>query len=288
VIADEEGTMGVVERIDQRLALLAEQVKSGHRPSRWSADKERTISTPSIMRSWLWGEIKAIVNVAVPIKAMIAEHFGKSPSKAWADAEEAGQSGHVALLLEAMIWEHEFRRSAVVPTDGPLAEARRWAADALHDGFPLALSAFSSHAAARFEEEHSEWFARLDAANVHKSRAPAFATIEGARASDPREPYRIGSAGFQKRDGVVRPRLDLLASRLDDLLTPLYSMPEADARRREPNQGKWTDITDVIKLLRDGRPELRRPSARLEFPELTADHVRLAVQAWRRFRGPTE
>jgi hypothetical protein len=280
--------MGVEQRIEQRLLLLVELVQSGHRPRRWSADRGRTISTFSIMRSWLWAELKVIVNFVVPNKAMIVEHFGKSPSKAWAEAEKVAQSGSVSLLLEAMIGEHDFRRSAGMPTDGPLAEARRLAADALHDGVPVALAALSSHAATRFEEEHSEWFDRLDAANVHNSRAAAFTTIGGARAGDPREPYRIGSAGFQKREGVVRPRLDLLAPPLDDLLTPLYSLPGADARRRQPIQGKWTDIADVIKLLRDGRPELRRPSARLEFPELTAEHVRLAVQKWHRSRARRE
>ncbi|MEO7178656.1 MAG: hypothetical protein ABIW83_07415 [Allosphingosinicella sp.] len=278
--------MGVEDRIDQRLALLIELVHSGHRRVLWSRDKDRRISTLSVMRSWLWGEIKAIVNFGVPSKAVIAEHFGQSPSKAWAQAEATGQPGRVPLLLEASIGEYDFCRTAGPARDGPLAEARRLAAHALGDGGTIPLAALSSHAANRYREEHSEWYDRLDAANVHKSRAAAFTTIGSAQGRDPREPYRIGSAGFQKRDGVVRPRLDLLASRLDDLLAPLYSLPGADTRSREPIQGKWTDIADLIKLLRHGRPELRRPSASLEFPELTGEHVRLAAQRHRIRRRP--
>ena len=136
--------MGVEERISQRLEMLVEMVRHGRRSPQWSGDKSRTIGTLPMIRSWVWGEIKAIVNFSVPNKALIVEHFGQSPSKAWAQAGAVGQPGRVSLVLEAIVGEYDFYRSAGAATDGPLAEARRLAAHVLGHGGAIVLAAAKS------------------------------------------------------------------------------------------------------------------------------------------------
>jgi hypothetical protein len=268
----------VSKRIDRRLELFVGAVREGKLPPRWNDDENPSLITNlSYMRSWLSAHIKAILELKVPIRSVIAEHLGQSPGKAWAEAERAGGSSRASVVIEAIMREFDFARHGEGPAhDGPLAEIRSAVSAALQRGRVVPLLAFPVLAISAFVRDHAGWLERLDRLSTHKVRRRAVGQHEGADpAPAAREPYQVGSIGFVTRDGVVRPRLDLLVLPLHRLIGPLY----ATVVDGQPLKGKWTDIAELIKLFRNKRPYL--PSSTDEFPDLTADHVRLAVETAR-------
>jgi hypothetical protein len=264
----------VSKRIDRRLELFVGAVREGKLSPRWNDDENPSlVSNLSSMRSWLWGHIKAILELKVPIKSVIAEHLGRSPGKAWLAAETAGGSWRAAVVLEAIMKEFDFARPGEGPAqDGPLAEIRSAVWAALQRGRVVPMRAFPALAMAAFVRDHAGWLARLDRSSTHKVRRRDVGRPERSENGPAaREAHRVGSLGFAMRDGVIRPRLDLLVRPLHRLIGPLYATVLAG----QPLKGKWTDIAELIRLFRNRRPYL--PSDTDEFPDLTADHVRLAA-----------
>lgn len=280
--------MDVAKRIDLRLTLFVGAVKAGKLPGRWD-DEERPslVGDFGYMRAWLSGHIAATLKLLPPNRAVINEHTGQSPGKAWAEAESAGTSGKADGVIEAIMGEFDFAQ----PNDrsrvkGTLATIRSHAAVALRRGQEIPLRRFSALAKANFTRNHSAWLDHLDAANNHSSRKHrSVRGGPGDRATAAKEPYRVGSLGFKTWRGVVRPRLDLLACPLDRLLAPLYSAALKEIDGRLLVQDRWVDIADLIKLFRNPRPYFASPGTKGEFSDLTGEHVRLAVQRALRFKG---
>lgn len=277
--------MDVTERVEGRLELFVGAVKDGTLPPCWNGEESPSlVGDFRYMRGWLWGHIASTLKHLPPNTAVVAEHLGKSPPKAWADAQRVGKPGFVDLLIEAIMGEFEFaHRDDGSPREGTLAKIRSEAAAALRRGQAVPLGRFAAAARARFERTYGAWLDRLNGANTHSSRRPG--SIQGDhtdRATTRTEPYRVGSLGLKTWGGVVRPRLDLLACPLDRLLTPLYSSALERIDERRPVHDKWPDMAELIKLFRNPRPYVVHAESKIEFPELTGEHVRLAVQRARR------
>jgi hypothetical protein len=273
--------MDVEGRIDLRLELFVGAVKAGRLPARWD-DEERPslIGNLRYMNAWLWGQIAATLKLLPPNIAVIAEHIGQGPAKAWVEAERPGTPGRADRVIEGIMGEFDFaHHDDSLRGKGTLAKGRSEAASGLRRGQRVPLRLFGVLARARFERNHGAWLDRLNTANRHASRRRGPVRGEHAdRTAAPREPYRVGSLGFKTWRGVVRPRLDLLACPLDRLLTPLYSQALECIDERQPVRDKWTDMAELIKLFRNPRPYVVFTQAEVEFPELTGEHVRLAVQ----------
>ncbi len=271
----------------RRLEALVEAVNAGKLPPRWNADDQDwpgMVGNLPRMRQWLRGQIAWTLKGNVPNTAVISESFGQSPSKAWREAERRGGLPWVAVLHESLMRELDFARyDELLDHESPLAGLRAFAAAFLHRTGAIALAIFPALAGTHFALKHEAWLDRLDKENGHKKRGPK--RSHPRRAEDERrEPYTVGSLGFVRRDGVVRPQLELLACRLDLLLAPLYSDALMQIARNLPEQDRWTDIADLIKGFRNRNPQIKPGAGKSEFADLTAWHVQVAVQGARRAR----
>jgi hypothetical protein len=228
--------------------------------------------------SVLWGHVMNALKFNLPNVAVIAEYFGATVPAAIRRANASGGSAAVATLKEAVMLEHEFSQWPERRSDGACATVRSRVSDSLCDGQCVSLLAFSILFGSQFDRRAGEWFRRLNAANPRRRRG----RCDGTAGTKPTEPYTVGCLGFTKRDGVVRPRLDLIARRLYGILVPLYSPAAEMASTGDlPSETIWQDMAEVIATIR-GRhvaipiaPESHRRS---EFDALTAVHVRMAVR----------
>lgn len=274
--------MDAFQRIERRHAAFVAAGRVGRLKlgSRLPGEKADGLSAGYLRHSSaLWGQVMNAVRFNVPNAGVIAKYFGLTIPRAFRLAEASGGSTAVAILKEAVLLEYEFAQWPDRQSAGACAVVRSRIVDSLWDGQSVSLLAFATSFASQFDQRADEWIRRLNAANPRRYRGRVRAAV-GMR---PTESYTVGCLGFTKHDGVIRPRLDLIARRLYGILVPLYSLAAEMASPVElPPETIWQDMAELITTIRgrhDGSPPALETDSRSEFDGLTAVHVRKAAKA---------